>query len=247
MRGALKHSCDTYFYEIAQIIGIERIAAMARKLGLGAKHEIGIGGQRAGIVPDPAWKQTKMGSGWRMGDTLNVAIGQGFVLTTPLQLAVMTARIANSQYAVQPNLIIGETLADPDFLGINKAHLDYVKDAMWAVVNEVGGTGIASRDIGLPGIQIAAKTGTAQVRGISASERRSGVRKNKDVPWKLRDNSIFVAYGPYEAPRFAVGCIVEHSGSGARRAAEVARNVLAEAMKRDGLGARTEHKRVKSL
>ncbi|WP_409431845.1 penicillin-binding protein 2 [Litorimonas sp. RW-G-Af-16] len=241
MHDALKHSCDAYFYEIAQVIGIERIADMARRLGLGQRHDVGIAGEKSGIVPDPTWKQDKLGSAWRMGDTLNASIGQGFVLATPLQLAVMTARIANAKYAVSPTLIVGQDLREPLELNINPRHLAYVQRSMWAVVNEEGGTGVASRNIGLPDIEIAAKTGTAQVRGISASERASGVRKNEALPWKLRDHSIFVAYGPYAQPRFAVGCVVEHGGSGSRRAAQLARTVLAEALKRDGLGPRTEN------
>ncbi len=235
MAEALKHSCDSYFYEIAQVIGIERIAEIARQLGLGQTYNIGIAGEKSGIVPDPAWKQGKLGSGWRMGDTLNASIGQGFVLATPLQLAVMTSRIANGSLAVSPNLIAGQTLETPPPMTIGSNNLEFVRQAMWSVVNEPGGTAYAKSDLGLDGVKMAAKTGTAQVRGISASERRSGVRKNAELPWKLRDHSIFVAYAPFDKPRFAVGCVVEHSGSGAGRAAEVTRSVLAEALKRDGM------------
>ena len=235
MMDALKNSCDTYFYDIAQTIGIERIADAGRRLGLGQSYGIGISGEKSGIVPDPDWKQNKMGSGWRMGDTLNASIGQGFVLATPLQLAVMSARIANGAYAVSPNLIVGETLQPPKPLDVDPQHLNIIRQAMWNVVNQPGGTSYAKHELGLAGVTMAAKTGTAQVRGISASERRSGVRKNSELPWKLRDHSIYVAYAPFDKPRFAVGCVVEHSGSGAGRAAEVTRNVLVEALKRDGI------------
>jgi len=240
MKEALKHSCDSYFYEIAQILGMDRIAKMGRRLGLGQRHGVGIAGEKSGIMPDPQWKQSKLGSGWRMGDTLNASIGQGFVLATPLQLSIMTARIANGKFAVTPNLLVEDALKQPEYLGINAAHLAYVKSAMWSVSNEVGGTAYANHDLGIAGVQMAAKTGTAQVRGISASERASGVRKNKSLPWKLRDHSIFVAYAPFDKPRFAVGCVVEHGGSGSGRAAQITRAVLSEALKRDGLGMKTD-------
>lgn len=239
MRTALKQSCDTYFYEISQIIGIEAIAGVARRLGLGQTYDISIGGGISGIVPDDEWKRKNRGSGWRTGDTLNASIGQGFVLATPIQLAVMTARIANSVDAVVPNLVIGQNLPAFKPLDFDPAHLAFVRDAMWSVTSEIGGTAFRSRPFGddpdLRKIQMAGKTGTGQVRGISASERASGIRKNARLPWKLRDHSIFVGYAPYERPRFAVGTIVEHGGSGAKRAANITRAILGEALRRDGI------------
>ena len=244
MKDALKYSCDSYFYEISQIIGVEAIAAMARKLGFGQRFEIGVGGEKLGLVPSPQWKQDRLGAKWRMGDTLNASIGQGYVLATPLQLAVMAARIANKRKAVLPNLIAGPNLPGFDPLGINLSHLSYVQKAMWSVANEAGGTAIANGNLNIANVSMAAKTGTAQVRGISASERVSGVRKNKELPWKLRDHSIFVAFAPFDRPRFAIGCVVEHGGSGAGRAAEVSRAILSEALKRDGLGEQVEFEQV---
>lgn len=240
LRESLQHSCDCYYYEIAQIIGIERIADMARRLGFGQSYDIGIGGERSGIVPDEAWKKKRLGSSWRMGDTLNASIGQGFVLATPLQLAVMTARIANKRQAVTPSLIIGHDIPQFNSLGINLEHLAFVQDAMYSVCEEPGGTAYRVDSLKLGGLKMAGKTGTGQVRGISKSEREQGVRSNNNTPWELRDHSIFVGFAPYDNPRFAVATIVEHGGSGAGRAANITRSVLSETLRRDGLGPRSE-------
>ena len=238
MRDALKNSCDTYFYEIAQVIGIDRIADVARRLGLGAAYDISIGGAISGIVPDGVWKQERLGTGWRAGDTLNASIGQGFVLATPLQLAVMTARIANTIDAVVPHLVISQTLPVFEPLDFDAEHLAYVRDAMWAVTSEPGGTAFRHNPFGVDpsvkGMEFAGKTGTGQVRGISTAERLTGIRKNAKLPWKLRDHSIFVGFAPYDRPRFAIGTIVEHGGSGSKRAADISRAVLGEALRRDG-------------
>lgn len=240
MRDALKNSCDIYFYEISQKIGMEKIAEMGRKLGFGQAHEIGIAGVKSGIMPDPAWKQARLGNGWRMGDTLNASIGQGFVLATPLQLAVMTGRIANGRKALTPNLLIGQDIPEMASLDIDPEHIAFVQDAMRSVCEEPGGTAYRDNGLGIKGLDMAGKTGTGQVRGISASERRSRLRKNNELPWKLRDHSIFTGYAPYNAPRFAVGCVVEHGGSGSKRAASIVRAILQRALERDGLGAKTE-------
>ncbi len=241
MRDGLKNSCDIYFYEAAQIIGMDKIAEMGRKLGYGQGFDIGISGVKSGIMPDPAWKRARLGTGWRMGDTLNAGIGQGFVLATPLQLAVMTARIANGAQALTPTLIIDDAMKQPAALGIDPAHLAYVKDAMHAVCHEPGGTAYRADPLGLEVIDMAGKTGTGQVRSISATERLSRLRKNREMPWKLRDHSIFVGYAPYDKPRFAVGCIVEHGGSGAKRAANITRAVLKKVLERDGMRPKTEN------
>jgi len=240
MRNALKHSCDVYFYDLAQIIGMEKIADVGRRLGLGQKFDIGIAGVKTGIMPDPAWKKAKLGAAWRGGDTFNAAIGQGFVLATPLQLAVMTARIANSHNAILPHLIIGENLPEAEKLDIDPNHIAFVQEAMWSVCEEPGGTAYQINGLGIKGLQMAGKTGTGQVRGISASERRERIRKNKELPWKLRDHSIFVGFAPYNSPRFAVSCLVEHGGSGAKRAATISRAILRRALERDGMGPKSE-------
>ena len=240
LRDSLKHSCDVYYYEIAQRMEMSLIKGMALKLGLGQRYDIGIAGQTTGIVPDGDWKRQRLGQGWRMGDSLNAVIGQGFVLATPLQLAVMAARIANGEKALTPTLLVGENLPEFDSLAIRKDHLNLIKDAMWSVCEEPGGTAYRPYALGLGKVQMAGKTGTGQVRGISASERASGVIHNRKLPWKLRDHSIFVGYAPFDAPRFAVGVIVEHGGSGSGRAATIARAMLKKALERDGFSQKTQ-------
>ncbi|MGJ8559747.1 MAG: penicillin-binding protein 2 [Litorimonas sp.] len=240
MRNSLKQSCDTYYYEISQIIGVEAIADMGRRLGLGQRYGIGITGEKKGIVPDPDWKRDHFGAGWRMGDTLNASIGQGFVLASPMQLAVMSARLANGTHAVLPSLFAGQDVDAFADLGIDPSHIGFIQDAMRSVCEEPGGTAFRPNGLGLTGLDMAGKTGTAQVRGISRAERASGVISNANLPWKYRDHSIFVGYAPYAKPRFAVGCVVEHAGSGAGRAAAITRAVLGEALRRDGLGPRTD-------
>ncbi|WP_371398335.1 penicillin-binding protein 2 [Fretibacter rubidus] len=235
LRDSLKQSCDVYYYEIANRLGIDPIHDMARRLGFGERFDIGISGQTSGIVPNDAWKQARLGDGWRTGDSYNAAIGQGFVLTTPLQMAVMTARLANGRRAVNPTLIIGQDLDGFDALDIDPTHLQLVRDAMWSVCEEPGGTAYRADSLGFGGIDMAGKTGTGQVRSISRAERESGVRSNERIAWELRDHSVFVGYAPFEAPRFAVATLVEHGGSGAGRAADISRQLLSMALSRDGV------------
>ena len=234
LHNSIKQSCDIYFYEVAQRIGMEKIRNMSERLGLGQIHPLGIAGQSRGILPDDAWKQKRLGDAWRTGDTFNASIGQGFVLVTPLQLCVMAARIANGQKAVKPHLVIGDRVPEFDTMDINIGHLDLIRDAMYAVCEVPGGTAYRPGGMGIPKAQMAGKTGTGQVRGISAAERASGVVKNRDLPWKYRDHSLFVGYAPYQAPRFAAACIVEHGQSGAGRAATIVRAMLGKALKSDG-------------
>ncbi len=236
MRNALKNSCDVYFYELANRLGIEPIHDMAARLGFGKKFDIGIRGQTSGINPDEAWKERRLGDGWRMGDSYNASIGQGFVLATPLQMAVMVARIANGRRAVSPNLIIGQALDGFAPLDIDPEHIQFVRDAMWAVCQEPGGTAYRANGTGIKGVDMAGKTGTGQVRSISKAERMSGVMSNARLEWELRDHSTFVGYAPYAAPRFAVATMVEHGGSGAGKAAKITRAVLQRVLTRDGMG-----------
>jgi penicillin-binding protein 2 len=225
MHRALPLSCDTYFYAMSRRIGIEAIAAMARKLGLGQKYDLPLPGQASGIVPDPAWKRRRFDQAWREGETLNTSIGQGYVITNPLQLAVMTARIASGR-AVEPRLISGDG-PPPAFasLGIPDEHLALVRQGMFDVVNSRGGTAPAARSP-IADVGIAGKTGTAQVRRISMAERRRGVLRNEALPWKYRDHALFVAFAPAAAPRYACSVIIEHGIAGGKYAAPIARDVL---------------------
>jgi len=240
MHSALKQSCDVYFYEVIQRLGMDKVKPFAEKLGLGQTYKLGLGGQAKGVVPNPQWKQDKLGNSWRTGDSLNATIGQGFVLSTPLQLAVMAARIANGKNAVSPFIVVGDEIPTPDPLDINPDHLLLVQEAMHAVCEVPGGTAYKPGGLGIPGVEMAGKTGTGQVRGISAAERLTGVLKNAVLPWKLRDHSIFVGYAPYDNPRFAACVLVEHGGSGARMAADICRKILGRALERDGVKGTSE-------
>ena len=237
----MAQSCDVYFYEIAKRTGIERIAAMAKRFGLGAKLEVDLPGEKAGLIPTPKWKRGALDAPWHKGETLIVGIGQGYLLVTPLQLAVMTARIANGGFAVVPRLtrsvsqdgVWTENIeASFESLNLQPRHMEIIRNSMIYVVNSPLGTAYKSR-ITEPGQEMAGKTGTVQVRRISKSEREAGVRKNKDLPWKERDHALFVGYAPIENPRYAISVVVEHGGGGSKVAAPIARDILVEAQRRD--------------
>lgn len=236
MHQAIKYSCDVYFYDVARRIGINAIADMARKFGLGETYGFEVPGEKAGLVPTPEWKRATRGEPWHQGETVISGIGQGYLLTTPLQLAVMTARLANGGYAVKPRLtraIGGQLLPTPRpaSLGISETALKVGCDGMNAVSNEPGGTAFRSRipDVGM---ELAGKTGTAQVRRISRAERLTGVLKNEQLPWRQRDHALFVCYAPVHAPRYAMSVIIEHGGSGSGAAAPVARDIMREVLLR---------------
>ena len=235
MHDALQHSCDVYFYEVVQRLGLDKIRVVAENLGLAQVFELGIRGQIKGVVPTPDWKQKRIGRKWRTGDSLNAAIGQGYVLVSPLQLAVMAARLANGKTAVQPSLVVSDVLPQSQALGLNPEHIAFVQNAMRSVCERPGGTAYKPGSLGIRGIEMAGKTGTGQVRAISAAEHQQGVRKNRNLPWKLRDHSIFVGYAPYDNPRFAAAVLVEHGGSGAGIAPTIFRKVMAKALRDDGV------------
>jgi penicillin-binding protein 2 len=229
---SLKQSCDCYYYEIAQRVGIDKMAEMARKLGLGVRHDLPLSAVAQGLAPDKEWKSRVRGEDWRIGDTVNASIGQGYVLSSPLQLAVMTARIATGR-EVTPRLIrLIDGQAQPsglgDSLGINENTLRRVRASMNDVCNHRRGTAYRSR-ITDEAHKMAGKTGTSQVRRITPEERAAGVTKNEDLPWERRDHALFVGYAPYDNPRYAVSVIVEHGGGGSRAAAPIARDILLQA------------------
>jgi penicillin-binding protein 2 len=233
MRQALEQSCDVYYYEIARRLGIDRIAEMARRFGLGGEFDLPIPALKGGLIPDRAWKKQAHGESWQTGDSLNAAIGQGFVLATPLQLAVMTARIASGR-AVEPRLIrarggIPVAAAEPAPLGLRAADLELVQGGMFDVVNGARGTARRAR-IADEAALMAGKTGTSQVRNITAAERAAGITRNEDLPWNRRDHALFVCYAPFEAPRYAVAVVVEHGGGGSAAAAPIARDVMLRAL-----------------
>lgn len=221
---AIAQSCDTFFYTVAQRAGIDRYADLARTLGLGAVHDLGITGEQPGIIPDPEWKKKRYQTKWTGGDTINCGIGQGYVLATPLQLAVMTARIASGNM-VAPRLWVEEGQEQPVFepLMLKPETLEATRDAMTAVVNSPIGTAYGRR-IADPRFAYAGKTGTSQVRAIS--ER--GVNQ-ATLPWEFRHHALFVGYAPLDKPKYACCVAIEHGGGGAAAAAPVARDVLLKA------------------
>jgi penicillin-binding protein 2 len=229
----LSESCDVYYYDIAQKVGIEKIAEMGRKLGLGQRFDIPMSAVTEGSMPTKDWKLERYKQEWRIGDTINASIGQGYVLASPLQLAVMTARIASGR-AVSPRLIrmvrdreVAVAPAPP--LDIAPEHLAAVRQGMHEVVNGEQGTGKSSRIVE-PTMVMAGKTGTSQVRNISKAEREAGVISNDDLPWNRRDHALFVGFAPYDAPRYAVAVVVEHGGGGSIAAAPIARDIILRAM-----------------
>ncbi|PPB82106.1 penicillin-binding protein 2 [Albidovulum inexpectatum] len=230
---SLEQSCDVYYYEIAQRVGIERIAEMARRMGIGTRFDLPMSAISEGLAPDREWKRAKYGTDWLIGDTLNTAIGQGFVLASPLQLAVMTARLASGK-AITPRLVraidgVEQPVMQPGDLGVSDAVLRGVRKGMFEVSNSRRGTAYASRIVD-DQMRMAGKTGTSQVRNITAAERARGVTSNKDLPWHRRDHALFVCFAPFDAPRYAVSVVVEHGGSGSAAAAPIARDILLQAL-----------------
>ncbi|MCA3261604.1 MAG: penicillin-binding protein 2 [Telmatospirillum sp.] len=243
MIDALMQSCDVYFYEMGRRLGADRMADMARRFGLGQTLSIDLPGERAGIIPTRAWKLARTGKGWAQGESLVASIGQGYVLATPLQLATMTARLVNGGYAVVPHLtrdlvqdrrMVERPAGNFAPIGVSQPHLALMLRAMRGVTNDPRGTAFRARILDAA-YAYGGKTGTSQVRRITEEERRVGLRKPDQVPWRERDHALFVGYGPVEQPRFAISVIVEHGGGGSAVAAPIARDLLHEAMKRDKL------------
>ncbi|MDQ3483145.1 MAG: penicillin-binding transpeptidase domain-containing protein, partial [Pseudomonadota bacterium] len=224
MRRAIAKSCNTYFYAMGHRVGYDKIAPMAKRLGLGAKFDLPLVSQNYGTVPNSAWKAKKYKDNpglverpdWTASDTLNASIGQGYLLLNPLQLAVMSARIASGRN-VQPRLI-GVHKQPAPMLGIPPEHLETVRGGMWQVVNGDGTAG-ASR-LPLDGVEMSGKTGTAQVRRITGGQR------GQSGDWKYRDHGLFVFYAPSDKPRYAGAVVIEHGMGGSRAAAPVAKDVL---------------------
>lgn len=230
---ALQHSCDIFFYDISQKVGIDKIAAMARRFGLGKITGIGLDSEKKGLIPDREWKMKRYKEQWQTGETLIVGIGQGSVLTTPIQLAVMTAAIANGGYIIKPTFIKNEgEKVERTKLKISPADLNIVKEGMYNVMNKQGGTALASR-FDYNGKKISGKTGTTQVRRISMKERQSGVLTQDELPWRYRNHALFVGYAPHDNPKYVISLLVEHGGGGGGVAAPLAAKLMLEALKLD--------------
>ena len=241
LKNAMKQSCDTYFYEVARLLGVDRLNVTAEKFGLG-KKVLGdyFDFEKSGLFPNTKWKKNNLGKGWVLGETLITGIGQGYTQTTPLQLCLMTAQIANGGYSIKPRIIVDnnpmsleetkrklkeETLhAQEKKLFNDPKNIKIVQEAMFSSTNELYGTSYKSR-IDDPNYQFAGKTGTAQVKRISMRERELDL-KIEQIPYKDRDHALYVAYGPYIDPRYALSIIVEHGGSGSRTAAPIAKELF---------------------
>ena len=250
LKNAMKQSCDTYFYEVARLLGVDRLNVTAEKFGLG-KKVLGdyFDFEKSGLFPNTKWKKNNLGKGWVLGETLITGIGQGYTQTTPLQLCLMTAQIANGGYSIKPRIIVDnnptsleetkrklkeETLyAEEKKLFNDPRNIKIVQEAMFSSTNELYGTSYKSR-IDDPKYQFAGKTGTAQVKRISMRERELDL-KIEQIPYKDRDHALYVAYGPYINPRYALSIIVEHGGSGSRTAAPIAKELFKLIIDRNNL------------
>ena len=262
LKSAMKQSCDTYFYEIARKLGVDRLKKTSEKFGLGKKVlDKNFNNEKKGLVPDTKWKKDKLGKGWVIGETLITGIGQGYIQTTPLQLCLMTAQLANGGYKIYPRIIANkdsETVEEIKFLisknsktlkekknnllevgeellGIvkekkynrlfkNSENIKLVREAMFASTNEIRGTSYSSR-IEDPKYQFAGKTGTSQVKRITEKDREMDL-KTADIPYNERDHALYIAFGPYKNPRYAVSIVIEHGGSGSSTAAPIAKKLF---------------------
>ncbi|HHL21827.1 MAG TPA: penicillin-binding protein 2, partial [Aliiroseovarius sp.] len=220
-------------YEVAQRVGIEKISEMARELGLGYKHELPISGVARGLAPTKDWKREHRGGEWLIGDTINAGIGQGYVLASPLQLAIMTARISTGRQ-ITPRLIrsldgVEVPVEEAPPLNIPQEHLAIMRQGMYEVVYGQRATAGRSKILA-EDKKLAGKTGTSQVRRITKAEREAGVTKNEDLPWDRRDHALFVCYAPYDAPKYSVSVVAEHGGGGSKAAAPIARDIILYAL-----------------
>ncbi|OCX66731.1 penicillin-binding protein 2 [Thioclava sp. SK-1] len=226
---SLEQSCDCYYYELSQRVGIDKTSAMAQRLGLGIRPDLPMSAVQEGLAPTKDWKRSRYGQEWLIGDTINASIGQGYVLASPMHLAIMTARLASGK-ALQPNLIRSENGVEtprPEAapLGVRPENLTYVRRGMNAVVNGRHATAGRSK-IAKAEWKMAGKTGTSQVRNITAAERARGVISNSQLPWNRRDHALFVCYAPVDNPKYAVSVVVEHGSGGSTAAAPIGRDVM---------------------
>ena len=230
LREAMKQSCDTYFYEISRRLGVDKLSETAKKFGLGEKvFDDLFGIEKKGLIPNTEWKKNALGKGWLLGETIITGIGQGYIQTTPIQLCLMTAQIANGGYKIYPKIIVEDkkyNQPDDKFQQLykNSRNIKIVQDAMFGSTNEVMGTSYRSR-INDPEYQFAGKTGTAQVKKITERDRELDL-KTFEIPYEERDHALYVAFGPYKNPRYALSIIVEHGGNGSTTAAPMAKKLF---------------------
>jgi penicillin-binding protein 2 len=270
LRGAIKRSCDVYFYEVARKLGVDRLAKTAEKFGLGKKVLENFNEEKAGVVPNTKWKLNQIGKNWYLGETLHAGIGQGYFLSTPLQLCLMTAQLANGGFKIKPRLVVDKNNQannlqkylefreknpnDQDSIDLqvfnfnleplfrNQENINFVKDAMFAASNEAGGTSYGSRHRDEK-FMFAGKTGSSQIKRFTAAQREAEV-KQAEITYKERDHAWFVAFAPVNDPKYAISVLVEHGGSGSSAAAPVAKKVIKKIIERHKLRKDFENKKL---
>tara|TARA_B110000438_G_C15743762_1_gene619755 strand:- start:575 stop:1405 length:831 start_codon:yes stop_codon:yes gene_type:complete len=220
---AIKESCDVFFYELSIKVGIDKISKVAKDFGLGQIYPTKMDNQKKGIIPSKKWKKQTLKEDWYGGETLIAAIGQGYVLTTPLQLAVMTARIASGGKKITPSIIKSSEKKEFDLMNKYSEEIKIVREAMFKVVNEKKGTAFKSKS---NNFDFSGKTGTSQVKRITIAERESDDFRNVEIEWKNRDHALFVGYMPSNKPKYAMSIVIEHGGSGAATAAPIAKKIF---------------------
>ena len=259
MRSAIKRSCDVYFYEIARKLGVDRLSVTAKKFGLGEKVLKGFSEERSGVVPNTSWKKKYIGQNWYIGETLHTGIGQGYFQSTPIQLCLMTAQIANGGFKIKPRIIFDKKKNDlkeylkfkkenPDQplpqnlllnnldlkpLFKNQKNIKIIQDAMFSSSNEPGGTSYRSR-LEDKKFTFAGKTGSSQIKKFTEEQREAEV-KQENIPYKSRDHALFIAYAPVSDPKYAISVVVEHGGSGSKAAAPIAKKVIKKVLERHDL------------
>ena len=255
LRSAIKESCDVFFYETARRLGIDRLAVTAKNFGLGSKVLNIFNEEKSGVVPNTKWKLKNIGTSWYLGETLISGIGQGYFLTTPLQLCLMTAQLANGGYKIKSRIIDDEYALQETInawrdefafrknnslkpsslkkLFRNKENIKFVLDSLYGATNEIRGTSYRSRFVN-PKYIFAGKTGTSQIRTITAEERKLEL-KNKDLPYEKRDHALFIAFAPYKNPRYAISVVIEHGGAGSSGAAPIAKKIIKKVLERHEL------------
>ena len=228
LREGMKQSCDSYFYEVARRLGVDRLSKTAKRFGLGKKVFGDLfDNEKNGLVPNTTWKKNALGQNWVLGETIITGIGQGFIQTTPMQLCLMTAQIANGGYKVYPKIVLNDNKKYEDkFIPLYKKskNIKIIQDAMFSSTNEIRGTSYRSR-IEDPKYQFAGKTGTAQVKRITKVDRELDL-KTFEIPYEERDHALYVAFGPYKNPRYALSIVIEHGGSGGSVAAPLAKKLF---------------------
>ena len=236
LKEAMKQSCDTYFYEVARRLGVDKLSETAKKFGLGEKVFNNLfENEKNGLIPNTSWKKNVLGKNWLLGETIITGIGQGYIQTTPIQLCLMAAQIGNGGYKLYPKIVLNkndEDIKEDKFKPLykNSKNIRLVQEAMFSSTNEVLGTSYKSR-IEDPRYQFAGKTGTAQVKRITKQDRELDL-KTFEIPYEERDHALYVAFGPYKNPRYAISILVEHGGSGSSVAAPLAKKLFKKVIDR---------------